>query len=87
MKRFISSKALYVGQLVVTGDAVNSTVRTVAIINTEDCVAILQWVEDNRFYSVGYDSYMLKKPTLEQIEWHLANNGQLVSSKMLVEVA
>lgn len=86
MKRFISSKDLYVGQLVVTGDYVGITVRTIAEICPSDNKVILQWVSGNRFYSTSFDSYMLKKPTLEQIEASIAANGQLVSSKMLLEV-
>lgn len=86
MRRFLSSKSLYVGQLVVTSSAMGAVVRTVAEINTEKNIAVLQWMEGNNFCSQGYDSYMLMKPSLEQIEYSIALCGQLVSSKMIVEV-
>lgn len=86
MRRYLSSKDLYVGQLVVTNDYPGATVCTVAEIDVGACVAILQWMEGNRFCSRGVDSYMLKKPSLEQIEWHIANNGQLLSSKQIISV-
>jgi len=84
MRRFLSSKNLYVGQLVVTNDYPGATVCTVAEIDVGTCVAVLQWMEGNRFCSFGFDSYMLKKPSLEQIEWHIANNGALISSKQVI---
>jgi hypothetical protein len=87
MRRFLSSKNLYVGQLVVTNAAVGAVVRTVAEINTEKNIAVLQWMEGNNFCSQGFDSYMLMKPSLEQIEYSIAHCGQLLSSKMLVEWA
>ena len=86
MRRFLSSKSLYVGQLVVTSSAMGAVVRTIAEIDHSKCLVILQWMEGNRFCSQGYDSYMLMKPSLEQIEYSIALCGQLVSSKMIVEV-
>ncbi len=87
MRRFLSSKDLYVGQLVVTTDEVGATVCTIAEIDHVDCVSILQWMEGNRFCSKGAPYYILKKPSLEQIEWHIANNGQLLSSKQIIDWA
>ena len=86
MRRFLSSKSLYVGQLVVTGDAVGAVVRTIAELDVSNCLVILQWMEGNRFCSQGYDSYMLKKPTLEQIECSISTYGQLLSSKQIISV-
>jgi len=87
MKRFISSKDLYVGQLVVTGDDVGTAVRTIAEIDHVGCTVILQWMEGNRFCSKGYASFILKQPDLEQIEWHLANGGPLLSVKQIIDWA
>lgn len=83
MRRFLSTKDLYVGQLVVTGDAVGAVVRTIAEIDLGNCSVVLQWMEGNRFCSRSYDSYMLKKPTLEQIECSISTYGQLLSSKQI----
>ena len=85
MRRFLSSKDLYVGQLVVVDDSVGAVVRTIAELDVGNCLVIVQWMEGRRFCSQGVDSYMLKKPTLEQIEWHIANNGQLLSTKQIIE--
>jgi len=87
MRRYLSSKSLYVGQLVVTTDHPGATVCTIAELDIENCLVVIQWMEGNRFCSRGFDSYMLKKPSLEQIEWHIANNGQLLSSKQIVDWA
>ena len=87
MRRFLSSKSLYVGQLVVTADAVNSTVCTIAEIDTVTSRVILQWMDNNRFISEGYPSYMLKKPTLEQVEWSIVNRGPLISSEQIIHWA
>tara|TARA_R110000868_G_scaffold109959_2_gene298459 strand:+ start:173 stop:445 length:273 start_codon:yes stop_codon:yes gene_type:complete len=84
MKRFLSSKSLYVGQLVVTGDDVGTAVRTIAEIDSGNHTVILQWMEGNRFLSKPAQSYMLKKPDLEQIEWHIANGGQLISANQVI---
>jgi hypothetical protein len=84
MRRFLSSKSLYVGQLVVTNDYPGATVCTIAEIDESNHTAIVQWMENNRFLSKPAQTYMLKKPSLEQIEWHIANNGQLISSKQII---
>ena len=87
MRRFLSSKSLYVGQLVVVDDSVGAVVRTIAEVIPAESRVVLQWMEGNRFCSVSCASYILKKPTLEQIEYSIVHYGQLISSKMLVEVA
>ena len=84
MRRFLSSKNIYVGQLVVVDDSVGATVCTIAEIDGGNHTVILQWMEGIRFCSKPAQTYMLKKPSLEQIEWHLANNGALVSSKQVI---
>jgi hypothetical protein len=86
MRRFLSSKSVYVGQLVVVDDSVGAVVRTVAEVVPEESRVVLQWMAGNRFCSADCEAYMLKKPTLEQIEYSIAHYGQLLSSKMLVEV-
>jgi hypothetical protein len=84
MRRFLSSKDLYIGQLVVVSDEVGSVVRTIAEIDSSNHTVIVQWMEGNRFCSRPAQSYMLKKPSLEQIECHIANNGALISSKQVI---
>lgn len=85
MRRFLSSKSLYVGQLVVLIDEVGATVRTIASIDSGNHTALVQWMEGNRFCSKDVQSYMLKKPSLEQIEWHIANSGQLLSVNQTID--
>ena len=84
MRRFLSSKSLYVGQLVVLIDEVGAVVRTIASIDSGNHTALVQWMEGNRFCSKDVQSYMLKKPSLEQIEWHIANLGQLISVNQVI---
>lgn len=84
MRRFLSSKSLYVGQLVVTNDYPGATVCTIAEIDGGNHTVILQWLEGMRFCSKPAQTYMLKLPSLEQIEWHIANNGALISSKQVI---
>ena len=84
MRRFLSSKSLYVGQLVVLIDEVGAVVRTIASIDSGNHTALVQWMENNRFCSKDVQSYMLKKPSLEQIEWHIANLGQLISVNQVI---
>ena len=85
MRRFLSSKSLYVGQLVVVDDSVGAVVRTIAEVVPAESRVVLQWMEGSRFCTAGCASYMLKKPTLEQIEYSIVHYGQLLSSKMVVE--
>lgn len=84
MRRFLSSKNIYVGQLVVVSDEVGATVRTIASIDSGNHTALVQWMEGSRFCSKDVQSYMLKKPTLEQIECHIANSGQLISANQVI---
>jgi hypothetical protein len=84
MRRFLSSKNIYVGQLVVTTDYPGATVCTIAEIDGGNHTAIVQWTEGNRFLSKPAQTYMLKKPSLEQIEWHIANLGQLISVNQVI---
>ena len=86
MRRFLSSKSLYVGQLVVVSDEVGATVRTIASIDSGNHTALVQWMEGNRFCSKDVQSYMLKKPSLEQIECHIANRGMLLSSNQIINL-
>ena len=86
MRRFLSSKSLYVGQLVVLIDEVGAVVRTIASIDSGNHTALVQWMEGNRFCSKDVQSYMLKKPSLEQIEWQIANFGQLLSVNQIINL-
>lgn len=86
MRRFLSSKSLYVGQLVVLIDEVGAVVRTIASIDSGNHTALVQWMEGNRFCSKDVQSYMLKKPSLEQIECHIANRGMLLSSNQIINL-
>lgn len=85
MKKAIKHTDLYIGQLVVVTEHPETQVYTVASIESQ--AVILQWQEGNRHCSQGYDKYGLLKPTLEQIEYSIAANGPLVSTKKLVEWA
>lgn len=76
--RYLSHKAVYVGQLVVVSDANNAQVYTVGLVHKTN--VILMWYEGTRLCVCKHDAYMLKKPTLTQIE-NSINFGQLVSSK------
>lgn len=86
MKKTIKHKDLYIGQLVVVTDHPEAQVRTVA--GFEGNAVILQWHEGSRLCSQGVHAAVgLLKPTLEQIEYSIAANGSLVSTKELVEWA
>ena len=64
-----------------------SETQVYTIASIEAQVVILQWKEGTRHCSQGYEKYSLLKPTLEQIEYSIAANGALVSTKELVEWA
>ena len=85
MKKSIKHTDLYIGQLVVVTEHPETQVYTIASIEAQ--VVILQWKEGTRHCSQGYEKYSLLKPTLEQIEYSIAANGALVSTKELVEWA
>lgn len=85
MKKAIKHTDLYIGQLVVVTEHPETQVYTVAAIAGH--VAILQWQEGAGHCSQGHDKYGLLKPTLQQIEYSIAANGPLVSTKELVEWA
>ena len=85
MKKSIKHTDLYIGQLVVVTEHPETQVYTIASIEAQ--VVILQWKESTRHCSQGHDKYGLLKPTLEQIEYSIAANGALVSTKELVEWA
>ena len=85
MKKAIKHTDLYIGQLVVVTEHPETQVYTVASIAGQS--VILQWREGTSHCSQGHDKYGLLTPTLEQIEYSIAANGSLVSTKELVEWA
>lgn len=85
MKKAIKHTDLYIGQLVVVTEHPETQVYTVASVEGQS--VILQWREGTSHCSQGHDKYGLLKPTLEQIEYSIAANGSLVSTKELVEWA
>lgn len=83
MKKSIKHTDLYIGQLVVVTDHPETQVYTVAHIDGR--AVMLQWFEGSRTCSQEFDKYGLMKPTLEQVEYSIAANGPLVSTKQIVE--
>jgi hypothetical protein len=81
----IHHDTLSIGQIVVVTDHPETQVYTVAAIDGH--MAILQWREGMRYCSQGHDKYSLYNPTLRQIEYSIAANGPLVSTRDLVEWA
>jgi hypothetical protein len=82
----IKHSDLYIGQLVVATEHPEAQVYTVAAVIGQ-CV-VLQWFEGDRLCVSGdHDKYGLMKPTLQQIEYSIAANGPLVSTKQIVEFA
>lgn len=82
----IKHSDLYIGQLVVVTMHPEAQVYTVAAVVGQS--VILQWFEGSRMCSSGErDKYGLMKPTLQQIEYSIAANGPLVSTKQIVELA
>jgi hypothetical protein len=76
---------LYIGQLVVVTEHYEAQVYTVAGIKNH--MAILQWYEGKQFCSQGHEKYGLLKPDLKQIEYSVAANGPLVSTRDILEWA
>lgn len=83
MKRYLSSLSLYIGQLIVVSDADDAQVYTIGHFDNdqrERTTVFLLWREGTRLCGCNHDSYMLKKPSLKQIENSILT-GALVSSK------
>lgn len=70
---------LYIGQLVVVTEHPETQVYTVAGIEGNN--ALLQWREGTHQTRCTHDKFGLLKPTLQQIEYSIAANGALVSSR------
>ena len=85
MKKTINHNNLRIGQLVVLTEHPEATVYTIAAI--EGNVAILQWREGSGHCSQGHEKFGFLRPTVEQIEFHIANCGNLVSVNDIVEWA
>ena len=79
MKRYLPSLSLYIGQLVVVSDADDAQVYTIGHFDDRTTVFLL-WREGTRLCGCNHDSFMLKKPSLKQIENSILT-GPLVSSK------
>jgi hypothetical protein len=80
MKRYLSHKKLYAGQLVVVSGATDAQVYTIAHISHEYCAVSLMWIEGNHKCVSSHDYFGLFTPTLQQIETSI-RNGRLVSTK------
>ena len=70
---------LYIGQLVTVTDHPETQVYTVA--DFEGHNVWLQWREGTHQTRCTHEKYGLLKPTLKQIEYSIAANGALVSTK------
>jgi hypothetical protein len=83
MQRFIPSKKLYVGQLVVVSTIETAQVRTIAKIHKRDSGVVYAvtfiWNEGDRLCAQNTDAWTLYKPTLEQIEFSIQVNGKLAN--------
>ena len=86
MKKVIYKKDQHIGQLVVVTEHPETQVYTIAGYGNQDLV-ILQWFEGTKLCSQGHSAYDLVKPTIDQIEYSIANNGRLVSTDDIVEWA
>lgn len=78
----INPDTLSIGQIVVVTDHPETQVYTVARIDRH--TVSLQWREGMRFCAQDHEKYSLYNPTLRQIEYSIAANGPLVSSRDLV---
>lgn len=74
---------LSIGQIVVVTDSPETQVYTVARVDGQ--TVSLQWREGMRFCAQDYDKTGLYNPTLRQIEYSIAANGPLVSTKELID--
>lgn len=79
MKKVIKHTELYIGQLVVVTEHPETQVYTIA--DFEGNNVLLQWREGTHQTRATFDKFSLIKPTLQQIEYSIAANGALVSSK------
>ena len=83
MQRFIPTKKLYVGQLVVVSTIDTAQVRTIGAIHKRDSGVVyavtLLWHEGNRLCAQNTDAYTLYKPTLDQIQYSIQFNGRLAN--------
>lgn len=89
MKKFIATKDLYFGQLVVVTTHAEAQVRTIAEIHKRETGAVFAvtflWKEGNRMCRQAYEPWTLHKPTIEQIEYSITANGALVSAREVAE--
>lgn len=79
MKKALNHKSLYIGQLVVVTEHPETQVYTIAEFEGNN--VLLQWREGTSQTRCTHDKFGLLKPTLEQIEYSIAANGALVSTK------
>jgi hypothetical protein len=89
MQRFIPSKKLYVGQLVVVTTHETAQVRTIGEIHRHASGVIyavtLLWHEGERLCGQHSVAYTLYKPTLDQIEYSIQVNGKLANKTDVCE--
>ena len=78
--KLIHPKDLYVGQLVVSSTHSESQVRTVGEIYDHGSITVV-WYEGTRKCGQTLDGRGWYTPTLKQIEYSIAANGPLVSTK------
>lgn len=79
MKKSIKHTELYIGQLVVVTEHPETQVYTIAEFEGNN--VLLQWREGTHQTRCTHDKFDLLKPTLQQIEYSIAANGALVSSR------
>jgi hypothetical protein len=82
----INRKAMYIGQLVVCTDHPQAQVRTISELHDGFTVGI-QWYEGSHQCVEIIDWSILSAPTLEQIEYSIANNGKLVAMNDIMQLA
>jgi hypothetical protein len=81
MKNLIKHTDLYIGQLVVTNDHPEAVVYTIASIEPTYKAAVLNWFEGNHKCTGTHEYFSFYKPTLKQIENHIAMVGRLASTQ------